>query len=57
MKTAIVDTQITGHHLEYVYGLCSELNKRTTEDQIDIFCDDFLLEHIKQNKIFSGSLN
>lgn len=51
MKIAIVDTLTTGHHLEYVYGLCSELNKREGEDTIDVYCDDFLFTYIQENDL------
>jgi glycosyltransferase involved in cell wall biosynthesis len=51
MKIAIADTLTTGHHLEYVYGLCSELNKREGEHTIDVYCDDHLFTYIQENDL------
>lgn len=51
MKTAIIDTQTTGHHPEYIYGLWSKLNQRKEDQAIDIFCDSYLYKYIGDNDL------
>lgn len=49
MKIAIVDTQTTGHHFEYIYGLCSEINNFAK--QIDVYCNSDIYEYINENNL------
>jgi len=50
-RIAIVDTQITGHHLEYIYGLCNEISKNNIKNRIDVYCDEHIYEYIKRNDL------
>jgi glycosyltransferase involved in cell wall biosynthesis len=51
MKTAIVDTKKTGHHLEYVYAICSNLSKEHLHNEIDVYCNDCFNNYIRENEL------
>lgn len=56
MKTAIVDTEFNGHHLEYIYGVSSFLrNYEKKNTHFDLFCDVKLFDYINKNDLNSIS--
>jgi len=52
MKIAIIDTAVTGHHLEYIYGLCQEIIKKSDiEHDINLYCGEKLFNYIEENSL------
>lgn len=51
MEIAIVDTQVEGHHLEYIYGLSTKIIERENKMSVDLFCGHQIFDYIKTNNL------